>query len=358
MWSFKHQLRSKHGFSKRILALVDNLPLCLAANKGRGQSSFLKQPLREIAALSLVSNSRLHCRWIASEWNAADAPSRSFSLWAQRRLESWWKDRSSLHSNFHRPISIANQCQLDHHLGNHGLANVLHDSSIHFQPPPAHQQPHPNPWTKTCFEASGAELGHPSHKARQSDQGDGALRPSRVGFIPKAEVDSKTNSPEVHLPKTEECSVSSGCQVDLERCSQFGSVVQRKAGARQTEPFECRNKILCDKGSAPGRMQPLPRNPCLARLELGAASAPKAASPIGSPSAHIGPFAAASTAGHGHPKLSSSHQLSPAPRKHPAGMAASKAHLVLPVSGAGSQSFGERSPGRNKHFRRDCYRQS
>ena len=38
-------------------------------------------------------------------------------------------------------------------------------------------------------------------------------------------------------------------------------------------------------------------------------------------------------------------------------MAASKAHLVLPVSGAGSQSFGERSPGRNKHFRRDCHRQ-
>ena len=40
VWSFKHQLRSKHGFSKRILALVDNLPLCLAANTGRGQSSF------------------------------------------------------------------------------------------------------------------------------------------------------------------------------------------------------------------------------------------------------------------------------------------------------------------------------
>ena len=31
VWSFKHQLRSKHGFSKRILALVDNLPLCLVA---------------------------------------------------------------------------------------------------------------------------------------------------------------------------------------------------------------------------------------------------------------------------------------------------------------------------------------
>lgn len=78
VWSFKHQLRSQANLNQRILALVDNLPLALGAAKGRANSPHLLPTLRQICALSLVSGSRLYVRWIPSEKNVADAPSRRF----------------------------------------------------------------------------------------------------------------------------------------------------------------------------------------------------------------------------------------------------------------------------------------
>ena len=46
------------------------------------------------------------------------------NLWAQRGLDSWWKDRSALNDHLDHPFAIANQCQLDQHVADHGLANV------------------------------------------------------------------------------------------------------------------------------------------------------------------------------------------------------------------------------------------
>ncbi|CAK0861196.1 unnamed protein product, partial [Prorocentrum cordatum] len=56
--SYRHLLRSSSCFGCRLLAFVDNLPLCLAVWKGRASSPLLKVPLLKIAMLSLATGPR------------------------------------------------------------------------------------------------------------------------------------------------------------------------------------------------------------------------------------------------------------------------------------------------------------
>jgi len=74
--AFKHALRSLRVHGRRVLFLVDNLPLAMAAAKGRAKSPLLTRVLHKIAALSLATGTRMIVRWIPSEFNAADDPSR------------------------------------------------------------------------------------------------------------------------------------------------------------------------------------------------------------------------------------------------------------------------------------------
>ena len=78
-WGAKHALRSHASFGKRILTLVDNPPLALGMCKGRARSHHLRIPLLRISALSLASGCRFATRWIPSELNVADAPSRAWA---------------------------------------------------------------------------------------------------------------------------------------------------------------------------------------------------------------------------------------------------------------------------------------
>ena len=82
----RHVLRSGSAFSRRLLALVDNLPLALAATKGRGAAETLRAPLRKITALLLCSGCRLYTRWIPSEWNPSDGASRGAVGWFANRM--------------------------------------------------------------------------------------------------------------------------------------------------------------------------------------------------------------------------------------------------------------------------------
>eukprot|EP00973_Karenia_brevis_P093275 12416544-Karenia_brevis.AAC.1 len=54
------------------------MSLVLAANKGRSGSKLLQHTLREAAAHSLCTGSVFICRWIPSESNISDGPSRGF----------------------------------------------------------------------------------------------------------------------------------------------------------------------------------------------------------------------------------------------------------------------------------------
>jgi hypothetical protein len=91
-WSVEHLLRSNRNINKRLLCFSDNLPLVLGACKGRAKSGYLLKPLRRITSLLLATGSRLAVRWIASELNVADAPSRAIAIWKKRNLERWWED--------------------------------------------------------------------------------------------------------------------------------------------------------------------------------------------------------------------------------------------------------------------------
>ena len=65
---------------KRHLMLVNNLSLTLALTKGRGSSYIANRTFQQLCALSLASDCKFLVRWIPSERNCADRPSRSFGI--------------------------------------------------------------------------------------------------------------------------------------------------------------------------------------------------------------------------------------------------------------------------------------
>ena len=74
--AIRHHLRSDRVRGRRSVFLVDNMSLCLALTRGRSSSSALCGAARRVCAHALASNSRFCFRWIPSERNPADGPSR------------------------------------------------------------------------------------------------------------------------------------------------------------------------------------------------------------------------------------------------------------------------------------------
>ena len=72
----RHLLRCRRHAGYHHLLLVDNLALALACTKGRGSSSLANRTCQQLCALALASDSKFHVRWIPSERNCADRPSR------------------------------------------------------------------------------------------------------------------------------------------------------------------------------------------------------------------------------------------------------------------------------------------
>ena len=97
LWSVEHLLRANRNLSKRLLCFSDNMPLVLGCVKGRAKSHHLVRPLRHIAALCLATGSKVCPRWVVSERNVADRPSRAIGAWQAAGLDRWWSD--IYHSN-------------------------------------------------------------------------------------------------------------------------------------------------------------------------------------------------------------------------------------------------------------------
>jgi len=76
VWSACRANRSRGEARVRRLFLVDNMSLCLAGGKGRSGSPALCSGLRILAALALATGDRFSLRWVPSERNMADGPSR------------------------------------------------------------------------------------------------------------------------------------------------------------------------------------------------------------------------------------------------------------------------------------------
>ena len=74
--AIRHALRSVGSFGKKYIVLTDSMTAAVAFDKGRAHSFKLRRVLQQTAALCLGSGTFFRCRWIPSEWNAADGPSR------------------------------------------------------------------------------------------------------------------------------------------------------------------------------------------------------------------------------------------------------------------------------------------
>ena len=74
--AFRRLCRSSHNRHKRHLVLVDNLSLAFCANKGRAHSYSMLRITQQLAALQLAGSFSYRVRWIPSELNVADGPSR------------------------------------------------------------------------------------------------------------------------------------------------------------------------------------------------------------------------------------------------------------------------------------------
>ena len=94
VWSVEHLVRSSRCIGKRLLCFSDNLPLVLSATKGKGKSHLLKKPLRKLAALCPATGSKVYTRWIPSEINVADGPSRATLQWKAKRFAKWWTEEA------------------------------------------------------------------------------------------------------------------------------------------------------------------------------------------------------------------------------------------------------------------------
>ena len=73
----RHAVRTWSYMGSRLVILCDNLGLVLGLAKGRGTSAAVNACCREVGALLLLTGCSLHVRWIASEQNPADKPSRA-----------------------------------------------------------------------------------------------------------------------------------------------------------------------------------------------------------------------------------------------------------------------------------------
>ena len=78
MQAIRHKARSIKHFNQRHVHLGDNLGMVLAFDRGRAKSPQLLFCCRKAAAYSVATNSIVHHRWVPSEWNAADGPSRQW----------------------------------------------------------------------------------------------------------------------------------------------------------------------------------------------------------------------------------------------------------------------------------------
>ena len=73
----RHACRSTESLGKRLMFLLDNMALVLGASKGRSILPKINHTCREICVISLATFTIPICRWIASQDNPADEPSRS-----------------------------------------------------------------------------------------------------------------------------------------------------------------------------------------------------------------------------------------------------------------------------------------
>ena len=76
LYAVKHALRSRESFGRKHLVLTDSMTAACALGRGRAHTFGLRRVCEQVGALSLCSGCSFHLRWIPSEYNPSDSPSR------------------------------------------------------------------------------------------------------------------------------------------------------------------------------------------------------------------------------------------------------------------------------------------
>eukprot|EP00971_Amphidinium_carterae_P349654 6491135-Amphidinium_carterae.1 len=79
--AYRHLLRNTRNLGKKLLLLTDSYTVAACLMKGRSSRGKMQGICRAVAALTLATGSSLHVRWMVSESNYADGPSRGLN-WA------------------------------------------------------------------------------------------------------------------------------------------------------------------------------------------------------------------------------------------------------------------------------------
>jgi hypothetical protein len=87
----RHYARRPGSCRSRLSLLCDNGAVVGAVNKGRSSCFLMNAQCRRLAAYLLGGRIRLHCTYIPTDVNPADAPSRAARSW--RRLRAWGSRR-------------------------------------------------------------------------------------------------------------------------------------------------------------------------------------------------------------------------------------------------------------------------
>ena len=90
-YAVRHILRSQKNFGKKFIVLTDSMTAAVSFDKGRAQSFRLRRVVQQTAALCLGSGTLFRCRWVPSEWNPADGPSRS-KFAPSKPVHRFWDD--------------------------------------------------------------------------------------------------------------------------------------------------------------------------------------------------------------------------------------------------------------------------
>lgn len=94
VWVLQHLARSSKQHSRKHLILTDSMSCTLALSKGRSSTKTLNRICRQAGALLLATGMRMSCRWIPSEINPADGPSRGkpWKFFDARAVAREWTD--------------------------------------------------------------------------------------------------------------------------------------------------------------------------------------------------------------------------------------------------------------------------
>lgn len=109
LYALKHILRGVDGFGKRHLILSDAMTSTCAFSRGRAQSYQLRRVCQQFGALTLLTGAQAVVRWIPSEWNPSDSPSRGG--WSPSVPQRVTADGAAQNGAAEQPLAVVQHSQ-------------------------------------------------------------------------------------------------------------------------------------------------------------------------------------------------------------------------------------------------------